>query len=175
MSSNTEITRLIIKHRGKLYGYILACVRNHHDAEEVFQEVSVGIVGSFHKLRCPDEFLPWAMEIARRQVFSFFRKSKRPMVYDSELVGVLAEAAGRNLDSTEVNQQRDAALRRCVEQLPPRSREVLQLRYGESFAGVDQIAEHLGRSMAATYGVLKRIRINLRECVERHFPMEATE
>ena len=174
VTSNADITRLLIKHRCDVYGYILACVRNHHDAEEVFQEVSVGVVTSFHKLRSPDEFLPWAIEIARRQVFSFYRRSKRSIVYDTELVGVLAEAAGR-CDPAETIETRDEALRRCVEKLPPRSREVLRLRYGEAFAGVEQIAAHLGRSMAATYGVLKRIRTTLRHCIEGQSSTEATE
>jgi RNA polymerase sigma-70 factor (ECF subfamily) len=149
-------------------------VRNHHDAEEVFQELSVGIVTSFHKLRTEDEFMPWAIEIARRQVFSFYRRSKRPMVYDSELVDVLAEAANRYKE-LPAGENRDQVLRECVEKLPPRSKEVLRLRYGDSYAGVDQIAAYLGRSMAATYGVLKRLRTALRQCIEARCAEELAE
>jgi RNA polymerase sigma-70 factor (ECF subfamily) len=90
------------------------------------------------------------------------------------LVGVLAEAAGRCQHADEI-EKRDDALRRCVEKLPPRSREVLRLRYGEAFAGVEQIASYLGRSMAATYGVLKRIRTNLRLCIEGQASTEGSE
>lgn len=173
-ASNAGITRLLIKHRCDLYGYILACVRNHNDAEEVFQEVSVGVVTSFHKLRAEDEFLPWAIEIARRQVFSFYRRSKRPMVYDSELVGVLAEAASRQ-QVVRDHENRGQILRECVEKLPPRSQEVLRLRYGDSFSGVEQIAAYLGRSIAATYGVLKRIRTALRQCIDERSVAGAAE
>lgn len=173
-ASNAGITRLLIKHRCDLYGYILACVRNYHDAEEVFQELSVGVVTSFHKLRAEDEFLPWAIEIARRQVFSFYRRSKRPMVYDSELVDVLAEVATQNKESSD-SESRSQILRDCVEKLPPRSKEVLRLRYGDSFAGVEQIAAHLGRSIAATYGVLKRLRTTLRQCIDARSVAGATE
>lgn len=174
ISSNAEITRQLIKHRSYLYGYIFSCVRNHNDAEEVFQEVSVGVVTSFHKLRNADEFLPWAIEISRRQVLSFFRRSKRPVMYDSDLVGVLAEVASHH-DSSEADENRERVLRGCLEKLPERSREVLRLRYGQKFAGVDEIAAHLNRSMAATYGVLKRIRVALRQCVDEHLPAEAME
>lgn len=174
LSSNAEITRLLIKHRSYVYGYILSCVRNHNDAEEVFQEVSVGVVTSFHKLRKAEEFLPWAIEISRRQVLSFFRRSKRPVVYDSELVGILAEVANRG-EPSEAVENRERVLRECVEKLPERSRQVLRLRYGERFAGVEEIAAYLNRSMAATYGVLKRIRTALRQCVDEHLPAEAME
>lgn len=173
-ASNAGITRLLIKHRCDLYGYILACVRNHHDAEEVFQELSVGVVTSFHKLRAEDEFLPWAIEIARRQVFSFYRRSKRPMVYDSDLVDVLAEVATQNKATSE-SENRGQILRECVEKLPPRSKEVLRQRYGDSFAGVEQIAAYLGRSIAATYGVLKRLRTTLRQCIDERSVAGATE
>ncbi len=173
-ASNAGITRLLMKHRCDLYGYVLACVRNHHDAEEVFQELSVGVITSFHKLRAEDEFLPWAIEIARRQVFSFYRRSKRPMVYDSDLVNVLAEAADRQ-QVAPAGENRDQMLRECVEKLTPRSQEVLRLRYGDTSSGVEQIAAYLGRSMAASYGVLKRIRTALRQCIEARYAEEAAE
>lgn len=174
VGQNGEITRLMMKHRARVYGYILACVRNHNDAEEVFQEVSVGVITSFHKLRDAEEFLPWAIEISRRQVLSFCRRSRRPIVYDSELVGVLAEAAERQ-DLSEAAERRGRVLGACLEKLPTKSREVLRMRYCDSFSSVDEIAAYLGRSMAATYGVLKRIRLALRKCLDEQFPIEAKE
>lgn len=162
---SARITRLIVANRCTLFSYIFACVRNHADAEEVLQEVSVAIMTSFDRLNDDAEFLPWAREIARRQVLSFFRRSKRPMVYDSELVDILAFTANE-YRSEDIGQRRYQALQDCLEQLPRTSREIMLMRYGDAVSGVDKIAIQIGRSMAATYGLLKRIRINLRDCVE---------
>jgi DNA-directed RNA polymerase specialized sigma24 family protein len=87
------------------------------------------------------------------------------MIYDSELVGVLAEAANRYQEAPR-SESRDQLLRECLKNLPPRSQEVMRMRYGDSFAGVEQIAVYLGRSMAATYGILKRLRTALLQCIE---------
>ena len=41
-----QITRLLMQHRTALYGYIYACVRNHADAEDILQNVSVAVTES---------------------------------------------------------------------------------------------------------------------------------
>lgn len=170
-AGNAAITRLLVRHRSRLFAYILACVRDFDDSEEVFQEVAVTVVASFDKLREESGFLPWAREIARRQILSHFRKSTKNMTYDTELVDVLAKVAN---ETDELDQQDDRAeaLAECLSKLPTRSRKILQMRYSDTTYGVDEIATFLGSSMAATYGVLKRIRMALRSCVEKRMAME---
>ena len=169
---NAIIARLIVAHRCALFSYIFACVRNHADAEEVLQEVSIAVMSSFDKLNNETEFLPWAREIARRQVLSFFRRSKRSLVYDSGLVDVLALAA-QNTKCEEAGHRRRQALQECVSVLPDTSRQILFMRYSGIAGEVEDIANQIGRSMSATYGLLKRIRLNLRECVERKLARRA--
>lgn len=161
----------MLRHRNALLAYLLACVRDHNDAEDLLQEVAVTVVSSFEKLRDEAEFMPWAREIARRHVLSFFRRSSRPLVYNSELVGILADAAAR-VQEREADNRRCEALRECLQRLPQRSRTILAMRYDGSASGVDEIANALGRSMAATYGLLKRIRQMLRTCVEEKVAAE---
>ena len=62
-----QIARLMMHHRTALYGYIFACVRNHADAEDILQNVSVAVTESIDRLTSEDGFLPWAREIARRR------------------------------------------------------------------------------------------------------------
>lgn len=168
---NSIIGRLIVQHRTALFGYLFACVRNHNDAEELFQEVAATVVSSFDKLRDEAEFLPWAREIARRHVLSFFRRSSRPMVYNTELIDLLANTPLED-DTLSEGNRRTEALHDCLDQLPKRSQEVIQMRYDGTVSGVDEIARRLGRSMAATYGILKRIRMTLRTCLETKLAAE---
>ena len=170
---NAMVTALLVRHRTALYGYIFACVRNHHDAEELLQEVSLAAVGSIDKLRDESSFLPWAIEIARRRVLVHVRRSQRTTILPPELIPVLAEAAHR-VAATDCISDRCEALLECLENLPPRSREVIAMRYDGSIRGVDELADKLGRTMQATYGVLKRIRQGLRACVEEKLSTEAT-
>src|SRR5437868_15273073 len=88
-----QVARLVMQHRATLYGYIFACVRNHADAEDILQNVSVAVTESIDQLNTEDGFLPWAREIARRRVLAYRRTSRREQPCDPELIRRLAEAA----------------------------------------------------------------------------------
>src|ERR1700722_1226876 len=90
-----QIARLLMHHRTALYGYIYACVRNHADAEDILQNVSVAVTESIDRLNDEAGFLPWAREIARRRVLAHRRNSKREQALDPELLARLAEASER--------------------------------------------------------------------------------
>jgi RNA polymerase sigma-70 factor (ECF subfamily) len=61
---------------------------------------------------------------------------------------------------------RARALRDCLEQLTPRSRQLVDLRYHEALA-LPGIAEQTGSTLEAVHKALVRIRQRLRDCVER--------
>ena len=67
-------------------------------------------------------------------------------------------------EGTARREKQMASLMDCVAQLQPVHRKMLSLRYFEHLA-VDQVAEQMGRSVAATYRALSRIRLALRQCV----------
>src|SRR5688572_4299240 len=89
------VARLLMQHRTALYGYIFACVRNHADAEDILQTVSVVVTESIDQLDSESGFLPWAREIARRRVLAHRRTARREQALDPDLVRQLAEAADR--------------------------------------------------------------------------------
>ena len=171
---NAMMTALFLRHRTALYGYIFACVRNHNDAEDIFQEVSLAAVGSIDKLRDESGFLPWAIEIARRRVLAHVRRSQRTTIVPPELVSILAEATNR-VAACDCLKERSDALLDCLENLPPNSREIITMRNDGSIRAVDELADKLGRTMQATYGVLKRIRQGLRACVEAKLSAESLQ
>ncbi len=157
--------RLLMAHRSLLYAYIHACVRNHHDAEDIWQDVSVAVLQSIETLRHESEFLAWAREIARRRVLGFRRKSSHQRALDPALVQALSDAAERLNEHTSTEAHLDA-FRTCIEQLPEESRRVLAQRYSDQ-ADLTGIAREMGRSLQGVYALLKRLRISLRECVQR--------
>jgi RNA polymerase sigma-70 factor (ECF subfamily) len=161
-----EVSMMLIEHRAGLIGYLLVCVRNHADAEDLFQEVSLAVTKSAGDLRNGEGFMPWAREIARRRVLAHYRKSKRLTPMDPDLVTRMAETAAE-LDRTRYIPERVEALHSCLEELPLESRRLINLRYENYQRPVETIAEQFGRSVQATYAILKRSRLILRECVTR--------
>lgn len=166
-----QITRLLMQHRTGLYGYIYACVRNHADAEDILQNVSVAVTESIDRLNDEAGFLPWAREIARRRVLAHRRTSGREQAFDPELLCRLADAADRIEEDCPSSSHRSALLS-CLESLPPRSRRLIALRYEDGFHGMQGLAEKFGQSVQSVYAQVKRIKTRLRDCVKRRLSLE---
>ena len=100
-----EVAQLLIEHRASLMGYLVSCLRNHSDADDLFQEVSLAAIKSAEQLRSADGFLPWTREIARRRVLAHFRKAKRLVPISPDLVDRLAETAAEMDNATRQTRQ----------------------------------------------------------------------
>lgn len=161
-----EMARLLIEHRSLLMGYLVSCIRNYSDAEDLFQEVSLAATRSADQLRSVEGFVPWAREIARRRVLAHVRASKRLTPVDPELVTRLADTAAE-MDATQVLPARVEALHTCLEALPMESRQLIAMRYEDHREPVEALARQFGRSVQATYAMLKRSRLLLRDCVNQ--------
>jgi RNA polymerase sigma-70 factor (ECF subfamily) len=164
-----QIARLLMQNRTALYGYIFACVRNHADAEDILQNVSVAVMESIDQLRDDNGFLPWAREIARRRILAHKRLMQRERALDPDLVRSLAEAADR-IEKHEPASEQRTALMTCLERLPPTSLTLIAQRYNGVDA--DRLARQFGRSVQAIYAQIKRIKLILRSCVERRLALE---
>jgi RNA polymerase sigma-70 factor, ECF subfamily len=161
-----EAAQLLMQHRAALYAFIYSCVRNHADAEDVLQTTTLAVMVSYEQLQNAKGFLPWAREIARRRVLAHLRGTQREQACDPALVQALAESAAR-LDVTEPAPARQAALRQCLDRLPPMSRRLITLRYDPDGGDAAVLAARFGHSVQSVYARIKRIKSALRACVEK--------
>lgn len=169
--STEQGLRLLMHHRTAIYAYLLVAVRNHATAEDLLQDVSVAVLGSLSQLQDEQGFLPWAREIARRRILASQRDSRRLQPIDPELMVVLADAAARLERQTDTPRMQEA-MRQCLDNLPPESRQIILQRYQQPEGGIEQLAAQTQRSVQAVYALLKRIKAGLRECVERRLSGE---
>jgi len=158
-----RITELLMKYRTDLYAYMLAAVCNHHDAEELIQEVSLAAVRSCASYAPGTNFRAWVREIARRRILERARRSKRVLTVDPDVLMSLEEAA-RQVETHQPLEERRDALQRCVEKLQGTARQVIELKYVERL-DVFRIAGRIRRSTQACYALLKRARQALRDCI----------
>jgi RNA polymerase sigma-70 factor (ECF subfamily) len=166
-----KLAMLLMRHQQALYGYLLACVRNQTDADDLMQSVAVAVFETHAAPLGDQDFLRWAREIARRRVLEYFRTRPRAQPVDPRLFDRLAEAADWVERAGGVAPRREWLLD-CIEKLPPENRELLAARYGEAAAQPEQLATRFGRSVQGIYSLLYRIRQMLRACVERRLAME---
>jgi RNA polymerase sigma-70 factor (ECF subfamily) len=151
--------------------FVRSFIRDSMEAEDVLQEVALGIVDSYASYDDKQPFLGWALGIARRVVWTHLRKKYR----DRGLV--LADAINQVSSAFEkldphVQDMKDA-LAHCVEKVSGEGRRALLLRYEEGLE-LKQIAERLRKSASAISVLLYRVRSALRECIDRRLSVEKT-
>ena len=160
-----EIVRLLMEHRGTLFAFIFASVRDYDVAEEVLQDVSVVICENSESFELGTNFGAWAREIARRRILAYYRNTRR-------FPSPLSEEELRNLQSgfdavDDVTAKlRMASLSKCLETLKPFAKRLIQLRYAGRFS-LDEIGEQVDRRPESVRKALYRARQVLRECIER--------
>lgn len=165
------VAALLVRHHHALYGYILACVRNPADADDVLQNMAMAVIEAESPPQSDEDFLRWAREIARRRVLEFQRTSGRIRSIDPQLVERLVDASAW-LDENEGIDNLRLALSNCLDQLPDRSRELLLARYGTGREDIERLAKRFKRTVASLYQALYRIRDVLRDCVDRRLEIE---
>lgn len=160
-----ELAGLWVQSQSVISAYITANVFDLHHAEDLVQEVAQVVAENFANYDRSQSFVAWALGIARNRLLKYYRTRARDRMVLSETALVrlgeaLEHAAGESEDRRE-------ALRKCLEQITGRRREVLEMRYREN-AKVIEIGDKFGMSASAVSVMLHRIRDALHECIERH-------
>lgn len=160
-----EITRLILQQRTVVFGYIMTQTANYSDAEDVFQEVCTTVCEKFQEFEPGGNFRAWIMQIARFKILSHYQAQtpkRRLMKLTPELADSMAEEfVWADLEPSPET----AALRRCLQKLTGKSRELVIGRFGRGLS-CQAVAEAVGWSANAVYVALSRIRRSLEECVK---------
>ncbi len=156
-----RVQQLFVAHQGALKAFVLSLWPDYAEAEDVMQELFLTITRKAGAFQEGTNFLAWARTIARHKVSEGRRAHSRTLL-STEVMAAL------ELDCPQEfgDDQRLAALTRCLEKLPPKAREVVQLRYHED-QGPGAIAAALARSVNAVNVALAKARVMLRDCVSR--------
>jgi len=153
----------ITENRSRILALIIAMVRDFEVAEDLFQETVMEILKSRDQFDPARRFTPWACGIARNVVRAHWRRQKRqPASGVSEMVADLAQVSVEG-DSDLWRRER-VALRRCLQKLPDRMRQLVLLRYGHNYKG-GELARRAAYRQGSIRTTLARVRGQLRQCI----------
>ena len=158
---------LILRHKEKMYTYILFLVKDKYLAEDIFQDVLIKIIDTIRGGRYTEEgkFLPWAMRIAHNLCVDHFRKVKRtPAIKTSddrdifEVINFTEDGA----DQKMMKRQSYDRVRQMLDLLPDDQREVIILRHYADLS-FKEIAALTNCSINTALGRMRYGLINLRK------------
>jgi RNA polymerase sigma-70 factor (ECF subfamily) len=140
-------------------------VRDDHLAEDIFQEVAASAVQKCDEIRDTQHLLAWVRLTTRRRALKLCRRRRQQCLFRNEALIDLLDEQWAEHDLAPASDLVDA-LRRCLEELSPYARTLVNLRYAEGISGV-RLAEAVGRRLNTVYVALTRIHRSLGDCIRR--------
>jgi RNA polymerase sigma-70 factor (ECF subfamily) len=135
-------------------------------SEDLVQQVFVNAFMHLTDFQTGRDFGAWLRTIARNAVREHLRKNAR---YERRLK-VYGELLSQRWEDEDRAEEFDESLRRaledCLQRLPDKAAQAIRLRYHE---GLDfaAMATSMDSSSGALRNLLSRVRVRLRECIER--------
>lgn len=164
ISLQNAVSRLVAD-RSKLMAYIWSIVRNHHAAEDVFQEIIVAAMSHVEEINDEDHLLSWARRAARLRAIDWLRRQKRqPRLLDGGVLDLL-DTEWKRWDTEQPQQWLDA-LRVCSGKLTNYGRRLIDLRYVQGLSGAE-ISDRIGRPPHTIYVALGRVYRQLEDCIQQ--------
>ena len=164
--------QLLDRYKQRVFSYIFQMVKDHDNANDIFQEVFIKVIRSLKKDTYNHEgkLLSWILRIAHNQVIDFFRKdSKMPVAGRSNSnedydVFDHIKLEEKSAEDVMIDLQITKDIRLLIEELPKEQMEVVKMRYFLEMSFKD-IADKTGVSINTSLGRMRYALINLRKLV----------
>lgn len=167
--SREDFTQRWLQAEPSVSAYIFATIHSFHDAEDVLQQVAQQAASRFDHYDPERPFLGWVLWLAKSRIIDFYRRRKRDQLVIND--AFLDRLSAAFMEHAPQRSARREALEHCLQQLPQRSRELLDLRYLEDLPATT-IAESLGSTAGSIRVKLTRVRHALAECIQRRITLE---
>lgn len=147
---------LVRTHQRSVYSLALRMLSDRHEAEDLAQEVFLGLYRNLSSVESPAHLTFWLRKVTLNRAIDRLRREPRQTVSPEDACSLLSDAT----------EQRDPLLQRrlraLLAQLPPAPRAVMLLRYQEDL-NPNEIARTLNMSINTVKSHLKRSLTTLRE------------
>ncbi len=156
---------LMDRYRDSIYYMLLKMVNNRDDAEDLTVEAFGKAFKRLHQYTPDYAFSTWLFKIASNNCIDFIRKKKKNLYsIDNEQESeegdqIAIDIKASNLDPEEkvMKKQKIDRMREVVDQLKPKYRQLVKLRYFEEYS-YDEIAEELDLPLGTVKAQLYRAR-----------------
>jgi RNA polymerase sigma factor (sigma-70 family) len=157
--------KLMGKYRDTIYFMLLKMVRNKNDAEDLTIEAFGKAFKRLKQYTPTFAFSTWLFKIATNNCIDFIRKQKMKMTsidetfenQDGESVSMDLKAELKDPEEKFIYEQRKKLMRDVVDNLKPRYKRLVELRYFEEYS-YDEIAAEMDLPLGTVKAQLHRAR-----------------
>ncbi len=163
---------LIERHKKRVFTYIVLIVKNHHLAEDIFQDTFIKVIRSLKTGKYTEngKFISWVLRISHNLIIDHFRKEKllNTTSNDDATVDLFnsPKYSEENIEDRLVYDQITSDVRLLVEELPDDQRQVIMMRHFQGLS-FKEIADLTDVSINTALGRMRYALINLRKLIEK--------
>ena len=168
-ASQQQFLSLFLRSEREIFRYVAALVPNVADAEDIVQQTAVALWEKFDAYDPLQPFTPWACRFALNKARHWIERRQRWQALLER--GLAEELAQRREELRPELECRLKHLEGCLGKLPEDQRSLVE-GYYYNRTSIEQLSEGSGRTVAATYKALQRIRQALLVCVEQATKVE---
>jgi RNA polymerase sigma-70 factor (ECF subfamily) len=154
---------LFLSSEREIFRYVAALVPNMSDAEDIVQQTALALWEKFDAYDPAQPFTPWACRFALNKARQWIERRQRWQTLLQR--GLAEELEQRRQELKPEFELRLRHLEACLRKLPQTQRALVEGYYYER-TEIDSLAAKSGRTTAATYKMLQRIRHTLQLCVD---------
>lgn len=162
-------------YREPIYLMMLRMTHNPADADDLTLETFGKAFCQLHTFTPQYSFATWLFTIASNRGLDFLRRQHMDTIPisdlsvsdDDQVYEYPIPSNDDNPEETLIGKQRAAIIRQVVEQLPPRYRKIIKLRYYEDMS-YEQIAQELHIPLGTMKIQLRRARQLLAQIAKKH-------
>jgi len=154
---------LFLRSEREIFRYVAVLVPNLADAEDIVQQTALALWEKFDAYDPNQPFTPWACRFALNKTRQWIERRQRWQALLER--GLADELAQRRDDLLPEIETRLRHLEGCLNKLPAEQRSMVEGYYYRRDS-VEKLAEKSGRTVAAAYKTLQRIRQALQTCIE---------
>jgi RNA polymerase sigma-70 factor (ECF subfamily) len=154
---------LFLRSEREIFRYVAALVPNVADAEDIVQQTALVLWEKFDAYDPGQPFTPWACRFALNKTRQWIERRQR---WQALLEGRLAEELAQRRE--ELRPELDSRLRHlegCLGKLPAEQFTLIEGYYYRR-DDMEKVATNSGRTLAAAYKMLQRVRLALQACIE---------
>ena len=167
--SQQQFLSLFLRSEREVFRYVAALIPNVADAEDIVQQTAIALWEKFDAYDPTQPFTPWACRFALNKARQWIERRQR---WQALLEGGLAEELAQRREELRPElESRLKHLEGCLSKLPKTQRTLVEGYYYHR-TNVERLSEGAGRTVAATYKALQRIRESLLVCVENAAKVE---
>ncbi len=162
-AAQQQFLSLFLRSEREIFRYVATMVPNVTDAEDIVQQTALVLWEKFDTYDPDLPFTPWACRFALNKTRQWLERRQRWQVLLEN--GLAEELTLRREELRPELDGRLAHLEGCLGKLPKDQFSLIEGYYYQR-TGIEKLATDTGRTVAATYKMLQRVRLALQTCIK---------